>query len=205
MAATVRVFESSADWATVRVALAAHLPDRTIAALDAAVAFASRWHGDQRRPAGEPYLEHLLETVDVLVNGAGVRDGDVLVAAVLHDVVEDTACTLDGVRVRFGERVAELVGWVTKPAPVGGDDAAAARARYLEALRDAPGDAVVLKLADRVSNVQRLHMHPRPQKRRSYYWETVEHIVPLSVGQPFFGDWYAHWRQQFRFLDDATP
>jgi guanosine-3',5'-bis(diphosphate) 3'-pyrophosphohydrolase len=59
-----------------------------------AVEFAVAHHGDQRRKTGAPYLEHLLEAVQVLVEGAGVTSRDVLVAAVLHDVVEDTACTL---------------------------------------------------------------------------------------------------------------
>jgi (p)ppGpp synthase/HD superfamily hydrolase len=64
------------------------------------------WHGGQTRPAGEPYLEHLLEATRVLVEAVGVTDVDVLRAAVPHDVVEDTACTLDEVRDRFGDRVA---------------------------------------------------------------------------------------------------
>jgi guanosine-3',5'-bis(diphosphate) 3'-pyrophosphohydrolase len=44
-------------------------------------------HGEQKRPAGEPYAERLLEVVEILVSGVGVRDEDLLVAAVLHDVV----------------------------------------------------------------------------------------------------------------------
>ena len=77
--------------------------------------FALRFHGDQKRPTGAPYVEHLLEALEVLVRGAGVSDPDVLCAAVLHDVVEDTPCTIAGVRAAFGDRVADMVGWVTKP------------------------------------------------------------------------------------------
>lgn len=72
------------------------------AAPGAAVSFAEEAHGDQKRPAGEPYLEHLLEAVEILVSGAGVRDEDLLVAAVLHDVVEDTDRTAGEVGERFG-------------------------------------------------------------------------------------------------------
>lgn len=159
--------------------------------LDDAVAFATHWHGDQLRPAGEPYVEHLLEAVAVLVNGVGVTDTDVLRAAVLHDVVEDTDCTLDQVRERFGDRVATLVNWVTK-----GDS----RAEYLASLQHAPADALLVKLADRASNVQRLDTHPRPEKQRSYYQETVRSIVPLAQRHPWFREWYAAWQLKFGHL-----
>jgi hypothetical protein len=60
-------------------------------------------------------------------------------------------------------------------------------------------------LADRASNVQRLHTHPRPAKQRSYYRETVAHIVPLSIGHPFFEPWYEDWQQTFAHLADPSP
>jgi guanosine-3',5'-bis(diphosphate) 3'-pyrophosphohydrolase len=159
--------------------------------LDEAVTFATHWHGDQVRPAGEPYIEHLLEAVAVLVNGAGVTDTEILQAAVLHDVVEDTDCTLDEVRAQFGDRVATLVDWVTK---------SGSRQEYLARLKTAPADALLVKLADRLSNVQRLNTHPRPEKQRSYYQETVASIVPLAQTHPWFGTWYSTWQQEFSHL-----
>jgi (p)ppGpp synthase/HD superfamily hydrolase len=156
-----------------------------------AVSFAALWHGDQRRPAGEPYVEHLQEATAFLAQGAGVQDVDVLKAAVLHDVVEDTPCTLTEVRTQFGDRVATLVDWVTKS-----DD----RAAYLARLHQAPPDALLVKLADRASNVQRLHTHPRPEKQRSYYAETVRAIVPLADAHPWFQDWYATWQREYAHL-----
>jgi (p)ppGpp synthase/HD superfamily hydrolase len=171
-----------------------------LAALDEAVAFAARWHGDQTRPAGEPYLEHLLEATRVLVEGVGVTDVDVLRAAVLHDVVEDTARTLDEVREHFGDRVATLVDWVTKPPRPEGWSREEARAAYLDRLRSAPDDAILVKLADRLSNVQRLDTHPRPEKRRAYYDETVHFILPFAERHPWFHAWYDTWRTEFRQL-----
>jgi (p)ppGpp synthase/HD superfamily hydrolase len=159
--------------------------------LDDAVSFATRWHGDQTRPAGEPYVEHLREATAFLAYGAGVSDREVLRAAVLHDVVEDTPCTLDEVSAAFGPRVATLVDWVTKSAD---------RDAYLARLRTAPADAQLVKLADRASNVQRLDTHPRPEKQRSYYAETVRAIVPLANAHPWFHDWYAQWQQEFAHL-----
>ena len=85
--------------------------------LDKAVDFALLWHADQLRPAGEPYVEHLLEVVVVLAEAVKITDIDVLRAAVLHDVVEDTDCPLEEIRKHFGHHVAVLVEWVTKPTP----------------------------------------------------------------------------------------
>jgi (p)ppGpp synthase/HD superfamily hydrolase len=159
--------------------------------LDDAVSFATHWHGDQRRPAGEPYVEHLKEATAFLAYGAEVTSPDVLTAAVLHDVVEDTPCPLSTVEAEFGPEVATLVDWVTKSTD---------RAAYLARLRSAPASAVLVKLADRASNVQRLNTHPRPEKQRTYYAETVRWIVPLASAHPWFSEWYAEWQQEFAHL-----
>ena len=186
--AVLETFDGSVGWPELRRRFADRLPESTLTQLDEAVAFAVERHGDQRRPAGEPYVEHLLEALQVLVDAIGVRDPDPLRAAVLHDVVEDTPTTLDEVRERFGDRVAELVDWVTKP---DGTE----RTAYLARLREAPADALDVKLADRLSNVQRLRTHPRSEKRASYYRETVASIVPLATARPWFADWYAQWQR----------
>jgi len=75
---------------------------------------------------------------------------------VLHDVVEDTPCTIGEVRAAFGGRVADMVGWVTKPETADGADKKEAKEAYLARLAGAPDDAVLVKLADRASNVQTL-------------------------------------------------
>jgi (p)ppGpp synthase/HD superfamily hydrolase len=180
-------FDGSVGWTVLRERFAERLPGTTLTGLDEAVAFAVQRHGDQRRPAGEAYVEHLLEALQVLVDAVGVRDPDTLRAAVLHDVVEDTPTTLDEVRQRFGPRVADLVGWVTKSDGV-------ERAAYLARLRQAPAEAIDVKLADRLSNVQRLRTHPRPDKQVSYFRETVESIVPLAADRPWFAQWYRQWQ-----------
>jgi (p)ppGpp synthase/HD superfamily hydrolase len=190
-------FDRFKSWPQARSQLAARLPADMLAALDTAAEFAIACHGDQMRPSIEPvpYEEHLVETLDVLVNGAGVTDRDVLVAALLHDVVEDTPCTEDEVRDRFGPNVATLVSWVTK-----GED----RASYLRSLRDAPPDAQLVKLADRVSNVQHLENFAYPAKRGRYYRETVEHILPLADRHAWFRAWFAAWREEKKELAAAT-
>lgn len=182
-------------------AAAAGLPAPLAARLEPVIQAAIRWHGDQLRPTGVPYLEHLLEALEVLVRGAGVEDPDVLAATLLHDTVEDTVATVAEIEERFGPVVAELVDWVTKPPAVGAARTAkrAAKSAYLRRLREAPPEVVLVKLADRVSNVQRLYQMP-PDFQRRYYAETVTYIIPLATGVPFFRDWYEAWRKEFAAL-----
>jgi guanosine-3',5'-bis(diphosphate) 3'-pyrophosphohydrolase len=196
----VRIYDHWATWPQAEAGLRPLLPAGDLDTLAEAFAFAKACHGDQLRPTGDPYERHLLEAVEVLAEGAGILDRDVLVAALLHDVVEDTACALEEVEARFGPGVAELVDWVTKTDPPEGGDKEAARLAYLRRLAAAPPQAVLVKLADRLSNVQRLDRLPRPEKRRSYYRETVDWILPLAAGVPFFHEQYARWASRFAEL-----
>lgn len=195
----MELFTNWHTWPETEPELRRLLPASTCEVVAAAVDFALRYHGDQRRPTGAPYLEHLLEAVEVLVRGAGVTDPDVLGAAVLHDVVEDTPATLDDVRARFGDRVADMVGWVTKPEPEEGTDRKAAKNAYLSRLKDAPDDAIVVKLADRASNVQTLRNLARP-RQREYYAQTVAYIIPLAESRAWWSGWYATWQESHRDL-----
>ncbi|WP_034263328.1 HD domain-containing protein [Actinospica robiniae] len=196
----MQTFAVKDGWPAARRRWTDRLPADVLTALDEAVEFALLQHGDQKRPAGEPYLEHLLEATSVLVDAVGVTDADILRAAVLHDVVEDTDCTLDQVRERFGDRVATLVDWVTKPPRDEGVSREQARAAYLERLRGAPDEAILVKLADRLSNAQRLDTHPRREKAGAYYDETVRSVLPLAEPHPWFRDWFAAWRIAFAGL-----
>ena len=196
----MQLFTNWHTWPETEPALRRLLPAPACDAVAKAVEFATRYHGDQQRPTGAPYLEHLLEALEVLVRGARVTDQDVLCAAVLHDVVEDTPCTLDDVRAAFGGRVAEMVGWVTKPEPDDGTDRKAAKETYLTSLRHAPDDVVLVKLADRASNVQTLR-NLGLDRQREYYAQTVSYVMPLAEAREWWGDWYANWRKEHRDLD----
>lgn len=189
----MELFTSWHSWADAEPELRRRLPEPTVVVLHQAVDSASRWHGDQRRPTGAPYTDHLLEALEILVRGAGVTDPDVLAAAVLHDTVEDTDCTPADLAAAFGPRVAELVGWVTIPEPGPGQDKAAVKEASLRGLAAAPPAAILVKLADRASNVQTLRNLPLP-RQRAYYAQTTELIMPLAAGQPWFRAWYAQWQ-----------
>jgi len=179
------------------------LPAQTIDRVTEAIEFAQASHGDQRRPTGAPYLKHLLEALEVLVAGAGVTDPDVLAAAVLHDVVEDTGVSNDELAERFGPRVAELVGWVTIPEPGPGEDRLAVKQASFRRLATAPQDAILVKLADRLSNVQTLR-NLGMDRQRSYYAQTVSYIIPLAVGEPWFAAWYSDWQSAHADLADLA-
>ena len=195
----MELFTSWHSWPQAESGLRELLPAPVVVQVGQAVAFAASQHGDQRRPTGAPYTEHLLEALEVLARGAGVTDPGVLCAAVLHDVVEDTACTVAQVAARFGPRVAELVGWVTIPPPATGQDKAAAKEAYLRGLRRAPRDAILVKLADRASNVQTLR-NLSPPRQRAYYEQTVRYIMPLAASWNWFSTWYASWQEEHRDL-----
>ncbi|MBW8484641.1 HD domain-containing protein [Actinomadura parmotrematis] len=197
----MQTFTSWRTWDEARAALAGDLDAAALDRLDRAAEAARRWHGTQLRPTGVPYMEHLLEALEVLVRGAGVTDPAILAAALLHDAVEDTPATLADVEAAFGPEVGELVDWVTKP-PAGGPGRQAkraAKAAYLRRLRDAPRAAVLVKLADRVSNTQTLEDMPADFQRR-YYAETVTYIQPLAADEPWFRDWYAGWAERYAHL-----
>src|SRR5690606_19505770 len=80
-----------------------------------ALHFAAEKHRLQRRkdPDASPYINHLIEVASLLSNTGGVSDLDLLQAAVLHDVLEDTDTTADELEARFGKRVRLLVEEVT--------------------------------------------------------------------------------------------
>ena len=199
----MELFTNWHTWQQAEPELRERLPAGTFTGLREAVDFAIARHGDQRRPTGAPYTEHLLEALEVLVRGAGVTSPEILCAAVLHDVVEDTGCTLAEIGAAFGPQVAELVGWVTIPEPGPGEDRASVKEEYLRGLSSAPHDAILVKLADRASNAQTLDKLPEA-RQRAYYAQTVEYIVPLAAGEPWFAGWYSSWAEAFAGLAEPA-
>jgi (p)ppGpp synthase/HD superfamily hydrolase len=107
-------------------------------------AFATISHSGQMRKDGKsPYIVHPERVVKALQE-AGVTDQEVLAAAYLHDVLEDTNGVIDGV---FPERVVKLVKDLTKPAGIKDKNA------YISGFADKPFEVVLIKLADRYDNL----------------------------------------------------
>ena len=116
-----------------------------------ALAWAIDAHGAQlRKGTNVPYHAHLLGVASLVLNDGG--DEDEAVAAVLHDLVEDTDATVDDVRERFGDRVARIVDACTdaheRPKPEWGGRKRA----YIERMRTAQPDELRVSLADKLYN-----------------------------------------------------
>jgi (p)ppGpp synthase/HD superfamily hydrolase len=118
-----------------------------------AYAFAEHAHHGQRRKDGQAYISHPVRVARLL---AGLGYGEeVLAAALLHDVVEDTPATLAEIRQAFGPRVALLVASVSEDPTLHG---AQRKQAYREQVRAAPSDAQAICAADKVCNVEDLRM-----------------------------------------------
>ena len=121
-----------------------------------AMEFASVAHAGQHRKGTDvPYITHPVETAFIVMTLTA--DEDVIIAALLHDVVEDTKYSLDDIRERFGERVAELVDWESEdkmrhlPAA---DSWKARKKSSLQELKVAPVEAKMICLGDKISNMR---------------------------------------------------
>lgn len=117
-------------------------------ALQAAQALATTSHKDQRY-GNHPYIKHLADVV-IALQRFGVQDEALLVAGWLHDAVEDTNTTINHIELMFGKRVADLVYRVTN------EEGKNRKERHEKTYPKIQGndDAITLKLADRIANVE---------------------------------------------------
>lgn len=124
--------------------------------LDRAIVFAVRAHaGTERRSKGFPYIVHPLEAVGIVATMTS--DQELLAAAALHDVVEDTDITLEQIRNEFGERIAALVAAETDELYPEVHDVESWRKRKqaaIDRLASASLDAKVVALGDKLSNMR---------------------------------------------------
>lgn len=189
------------EWAHARSVLASDLSHTSLQQLDIAWNFAATAHASQRRPNGEPYISHCIETVELLYVGEGIRDMTTLTIALLHDTVEDTPVTLADIRTRFNPLVADGVYWLTIPPAQEAARKAVREARFAH-LHHAPTHIRAIKLGDRYSSVQRLRTGTLPEKQARRFHETVQHILPLATSFPFFARNFALWRAEHAYLSD---
>jgi GTP diphosphokinase / guanosine-3',5'-bis(diphosphate) 3'-diphosphatase len=140
--------------------------------------FAAVRHVDQRRKgaAGEPYTNHLSEVAELVAQATKGSDPDLIIAAVLHDTVEDTATTLDELQHLFGARVAALVAEVTDDKSLPKDER---KRLQIEHAAHASHGAQIIKLADKTSNVRALKASPPPwdDARKLAYVEWAGKVV----------------------------
>jgi guanosine-3',5'-bis(diphosphate) 3'-pyrophosphohydrolase len=161
--------------------------DGGLARVVGALVFAADKHRHQRRKDSDasPYINHPIDLANILVNEAHVSDPVVLVAAVLHDTVEDTATTIDELTARFGPDVSGIVAEVT-------DDKTLAKSErkrlQVEHAPHASFGAQQVKLADKISNLRDLANRPPANwgvERRRDYFDWAKRVVdPLRDRHP---------------------
>ncbi|MEC7119265.1 MAG: HD domain-containing protein [Pseudomonadota bacterium] len=158
--------------------LRTYLPESEVALVLAACEFADIAHGGVIRKSGEPYILHPIAVTDIL--GHMRLDADSLMAALLHDVIEDTDYTKEQVSAQFGATVADLVDGVTK-LTISKDKqinkAASFRKILMATLHDPR--VIVIKLADRLHNMSTLEALSA-EKRARIAQETIDIFVPMA-------------------------
>lgn len=149
-----------------------------------AAAFAADRHRGQRRKGADasPYINHPLEVARVLAEEGGVRDPEVLAAALLHDTIEDTPTVYDDIAGPFGRRVANLVAELTD------DKRLPKKRRKREQIRHAgliSRDAQRVKLADKLCNLREILASPPagwPAATRAEYFSWSKRVVDRMRG-----------------------
>lgn len=150
-------------------------------ALNRAYVFAMKVHGSQIRASGDSYFSHPLEVAGILTHYK--LDTGTIVAALLHDTVEDTETTLEDIQQMFGQDVARLVDGVTKlnRLQITSDHSKQAE-NFRKLLLAMSKDIRVLliKLADRLHNMRTLHFIKSEDKRKRIAVETLDIYAPLA-------------------------
>ncbi len=149
-------------------------------AIDRAITVATEAHDGQRRASGEEYICHPLAVAEILVDLG--MDSEAVVAAILHDVVEDTPLELADIRRMFGGDVAALVDGVTKITKIKFSTKEEQQAENVRKMLLAMSEdirVVIIKLADRLHNMRTCGGWPE-QKRRDKAKETMDIYAPLA-------------------------
>lgn len=164
----------------LRKALVEYLDDEQIELVYQAYLIARQAHKGQKRRSGEPYITHPVAAAVILANLR--MDQQTIMATLLHDVIEDTSVTKADLAEQFGNEVAELVDGVSKLTQIKFETQAEAQAEnfrkmILAMARDIR--VILVKLADRLHNMQTLSAMP-VKKRRRIAIETLEIYAPIA-------------------------
>ncbi len=157
-----------------------YLPEDQVEKIEEAYTFGARAHEGQHRVSGEPYIYHPVEVAHILADMH--MDHQTLIAALLHDVIEDTPTVKQELSRQFGKAVAELVDGVSKLTQITFDSMEEAQAQNFRKMLMAMSNdirVILVKLADRLHNMRTLGVL-RPDKRRRIARETLEIYVPIA-------------------------
>ncbi len=191
------------------VALESYLSAEQIREVYRAYVFSADAHEGQKRMTGEPYIYHPLAVARILAN---MRiDHKCLMAAILHDVIEDTPVTKEQMCEEFDEEITELVDGVSKLSRIDfGSRAEAQAASFRKMLLAMTRDirVILIKLADRLHNMRTLDVM-RPDKCRRIAKETIDIYAPIANRLGIYSlrteleklGFAAYWPMRYRVLE----
>ena len=157
-----------------------YLKPKDVARLAEAYRFSEAAHAGQTRQSGDPYISHPLAVAGILAEWH--LDGQTLMAALLHDVTEDTSITKDEISDTFGKPVADLVDGVSKLDRIefqSAEDAQAENFRKMLLAMARDVRVILIKLADRLHNMRTLGA-VTPDQRRRVARETMDIYAPIA-------------------------
>ncbi|MDH1441650.1 bifunctional GTP diphosphokinase/guanosine-3',5'-bis pyrophosphate 3'-pyrophosphohydrolase [Pseudomonas sp. GD03721] len=160
--------------------LSAYLGHDQVNLVRRAYFYAEQAHDGQRRRSGEAYVTHPLAVASILADMH--MDHQSLMAAMLHDVIEDTGIAKEALNAQFGETVAELVDGVSKLTQMNFETKAEAQAENFQKMAMAMARdirVILVKLADRLHNMRTLDAMPHEKSRRIAK-ETLEIYAPIA-------------------------
>ncbi len=166
--------------AELQQTLSAYLKPADLARIDDAFRLAEEAHRGQFRTSGDPYISHPIAVAEILSQWQ--LDAQTLIAALLHDVVEDTHVSKEEITVKFGKSVADLVDGVSKLDRLEfqtQQDAQAENFRKMLLAMARDVRVILIKLADRLHNMRTLEAVPTA-KRRRIARETIEIYGPIA-------------------------
>jgi GTP pyrophosphokinase len=149
--------------------------------LNRAYVFSMKAHGSQSRASGDPYFSHPLGVAEILTRLK--LDSASIITGLLHDTVEDTDATLDQIEGMFGKEIGQLVDGVTKLSRLELQSDHTKHAENFRKLVLAMSNDIrvlLVKLADRLHNMQTIHFIKDPEKRKRIALETLEIYAPLA-------------------------
>jgi GTP diphosphokinase / guanosine-3',5'-bis(diphosphate) 3'-diphosphatase len=182
--------------------IAEHLPPDDRELVERAYQRAAAAHSGQRRLSGEDYVNHPLQVASIL---AELRlDAATIIAAILHDTVEDTELTAEELTTEFGAEVAKLVEGVTKLGRISIRSEQQHQAENIRKMLLAMAEdvrVVLIKLADRLHNMRTLEYLPEP-KRLRISRETLDIYAPLAHR---LGIWQLKWELEDLAFHNLQP
>ncbi|WP_250311826.1 HD domain-containing protein [Rickettsia endosymbiont of Oedothorax gibbosus] len=145
-----------------------------------ALKYVIKYQADQKRHSGESYYHHPIQVA--LIAAKLSCKTEIIAASLLHDIVEDTAITIDQIQLLFGSKIAELVNKLTKL-----DDVITKKIKIegehalQKLLQPENTDALYIKLADRLHNMQTLHHIKSREKQKRIALDTLNNFIPIAI------------------------